>query len=144
MTVNLPKYGESNEVIKPNSKIQISSLLEENPMIKLSNNTGDDQESSTSELFNQLSTMNDQVHQFKWEKLIGTDLIFDEYGELVCKNKDHLDWDPSVRFNSKPRDVDVSVDGVKADGLDDKTTFYKQLLKKLQQRQEQQQQKQKE
>lgn len=122
-------------MIKPSSTFQITSLLEENPMIKLQNNLVEEDftEENSSQYLDRLPSLNDQIYQFKWEKLMGNDLIFDEYGELVCKTNEHLNWDSSVKFQPKSNDAkDINIDNIRADGLDDKTLFYKQLLKRLQ------------
>lgn len=86
---------------------------------------------NNSEYLDHLSTINDQVYRLKWEKLIGHDLIFDEYGEFVCKNSEHLDWDSGVKIQPKSK---VKGDDVKLEGHDDKTLFYKQMLIKAQQK----------
>ncbi|KAK7679720.1 hypothetical protein QCA50_017219 [Cerrena zonata] len=63
---------------------------------------GTDEESKgNSNIEYELSIVDNQIYQTNWARLVGTDLIFDEYGELIGKVNEHLVGDPNVKINAK-------------------------------------------
>lgn len=77
-----------------------------------------------------LTANEEEVYKLRWEKLVGNDLIFDEHGELISKNSEHLVWCSNTKFIEKK----IEDEKVKQDrkvGADNNTNFYKQMMKKL-------------
>lgn len=117
-------------LINPNAKFQITRLDEDHPLFKVSNNANAsaDPESLS---FSNLSAIDGQIHQTNWSKLLGTELIFDENGELVGTVREHLVSDPTVKVKAKAQKaanddaMDTDSDSPEADT---KTAFFKKAL----------------
>lgn len=91
--------------IKPLLEFQITAVGEELPLIKLSNN-GD--------ISNLLSTVGDggNIYAGQWNKLVGTDLVFDDYGEVVGVVREHIKCDENFVLKPKERpEDDLEEDG---------------------------------
>lgn len=116
-------------LINPTAKLQLTELDHETPLFKISDNTNAaaDPESM---LFSNLSAIDGQIYKTSWSRLLGTELIFDEYGELVGTVREHLVSDTSVKIKSKPTEP-VTDGGAGDDALatsDLKTVFLKKAI----------------
>lgn len=108
-------FDESNNSDTPRSKInlikssaqfQITDLNHDNPMVKLSNNSGTSGASSSGaaangESINNMNVIDGKIYETSWKKLVGTDLVFDDYGELIGKVKEHLTCNELLRLQAK-------------------------------------------
>lgn len=126
-------------LINPNARFQITRLDEETPLFKVSNNANvaADPESLS---FSNLSAIDGQIHQTKWSRLLGTDLIFDENGQYVGPVREHLVTERGVSVKQRSdktekdtdsdekNDEDVKNDDVKSDDIDTTTAFFKKAL----------------
>ncbi|GEQ66568.1 hypothetical protein JCM33374_g231 [Metschnikowia sp. JCM 33374] len=116
-------------LINPNAKLQLTELDHETPLFKISDNANvaADPESV---LFSNLSAIDGQIYKTSWNKLLGTELIFDEYGELIGTVREHLVTDPSVKIKSKPVDsnVDEEMETNSSEVTDLKTAFLKKAI----------------
>ncbi|OVF04681.1 putative transcription factor TFIIIC subunit [Clavispora lusitaniae] len=115
-------------LINPNAKFQITRLDEANPLFKISDNANAaaDPESIA---FSNLSAIDGQIYQTNWSKLLGTELIFDENGELVGTVREHLVADPSVKIKPKSKDLnDEDMDSESNEESDSKTAFLKKAI----------------
>lgn len=117
-------------LINPSAKFQITRLDEANPLFKISDNANAaaDPESIA---FSNLSAIDGQIYQTNWSRLLGTELIFDENGELVGTVREHLVADPSVKIKQKPQGT-TSEDGMELDSneeeIDTKTAFLRKAI----------------
>lgn len=116
-------------LINPNAKFQITRLDEDHPLFKVSNNANSaaDPESLS---FSNLSAIDGHIHQTNWSKLLGTELIFDENGDLVGTVREHLLADLSVKVKPKPQqssgdDITETAPGAESDS---RTAFLKKAL----------------
>lgn len=115
-------------LINPNAKFQITRLDETNPLFKISDNANAaaDPESIA---FSNLSAIDGQIYQTNWSRLLGTELIFDENGELVGTVREHLVADASVKIKRKSQDA-VNEDGMELDSNDEESDTKTAFLKK--------------
>lgn len=116
-------------LINPGAKFQITKLDHATPLFKLSDNSNAaaDPESIS---FSNLSAIDGQIYQTSWSKLLGTELIFDDYGELVGTVREHLVSDPLVKVKPRPKDekddlMDLEEDTEEADT---RTAFLKKAI----------------
>jgi len=91
-------------------------------LIKLSNSST----VTTQNDINNINVIDGKIYQTSWKKLVGTDLIFDEYGELIGKVNEHLTVDENVKFEAKEDDDEEDNEDSKGDS---QTTFLKKALK---------------
>lgn len=121
-------YGETL-LINGNAKFQITSLDEDTPLFKISDNATVAADPETAN-FSNLSAIDGQIFQTKWRKLLGTELVFDDHGELVGTVREHLEYDPSVRIKPAPsNDEHASVEGEETlDTTDTRTAFLKKAI----------------
>jgi transcription factor C subunit 7 len=132
VTVDIPNIGknfeESSEsgtkvhYINPSAQFQITELSNKSPLIKLSNSST----VTTQNDINNINVIDGKIYQTSWNKLVGTDLIFDEYGELIGKVNEHLTVDENVKFEAKEDEEDEDNEDSKGDS---QTTFLKKALK---------------
>lgn len=115
-------------LINPNAKFQITSLEDPNPLFRISDNTSPaDRERA---LFNNLAAIDNHIFSTRWAKLVGTEMVFDDYGEHVASVKEHLVADPLVRVREKPdKDEKLDKDAMDVDEeADSKTAFLRRAL----------------
>ncbi|KAM9899938.1 hypothetical protein OXX79_005433 [Metschnikowia pulcherrima] len=115
-------------LINPNAKLQLTELDHETPLFKISDNANvaADPESM---LFSNLSAIDGQIYKTSWTRLLGTELVFDEYGDLVGTVREHLVTDPSVKVKPKLENaVDADKDTTPPDASDTKTSFFKKAV----------------
>lgn len=115
-------------LINPNAKLQLTELDHETPLFKISDNANvaADPESM---LFSNLSAIDGQIYKTSWTRLLGTELVFDEYGDLVGTVREHLVTDPSVKVKPKLENaVDADKDTTPLDASDTKTSFFKKAV----------------
>lgn len=111
--------------MKPSARLQMTSLGDESPLIKISNNTStstsntrDNQPTSTSKatevsgnhkggssrtnpIIDASALINGRIFETNWHELTGSELIFDDYGELIGQVKEHLTCNDKVKFIAK-------------------------------------------
>ncbi|ODV79063.1 transcription factor TFIIIC, tau55 subunit [Suhomyces tanzawaensis NRRL Y-17324] len=108
ITIDIPMIGKTqdfeesnsletprskNNIIKPSAHFQLTELDNDNPLIKLSNNSnigGSNELGGNNDSLNNLSVIDGKIYQTDWKKLVGTDLIFDDYGALIGQVNEHL------------------------------------------------------
>lgn len=122
------QYLEENDlsmVINPNAKFQITKLDHETPLFSISDNASmnADPESAT---FSNLSAIDGQIYQTSWSKIIGTELIFDDYGNLIGTVRERLVADTSVSVKQK--------EAKEHPGEGGQTSFFKKAIKLAEQR----------
>lgn len=118
-------------LINPNAKFQLTELDHPTPLFKISNNSSAaaDPESIS---FSNLSAVDGQIYKTEWSKLLGTELIFDDYGELVGTVREHLVANLSVKVKSKPTDIKEDGDNGETENataeVDSRTAFLKRAI----------------
>lgn len=113
-------------LINPNAKLQVTELDHATPLFKISDNASAaaDPESVA---FSNLSAVDGQIYRTAWSRLLGTELIFDDYGELVGTVREHLVADSLVKVKSKP-DAKDAVEPEPLEEADSRTAFLKRAL----------------
>lgn len=122
-------------VIKPSAQFQISELGGATPFIKISNNnmTSGGHELSDNESLNNINIVDGKIYETRWKSLVGTDLIFDDYGELVGKVKQHLSCSENIKIEpkeSKVKEEDLDEDMADSDEQSKVQDFQSAFLKK--------------
>lgn len=125
---NITSNSKQN-YIKSSSHLQVTDLNNQNPMIKLSNsNVNTDNDS-----INNVSVIDGNIYQTNWSKLVGTDLVFDDYGELIGSVREHLKCDENVKVTSKnekeKKDTDMADDDSDVKVKDEQTSFLLKAIK---------------
>lgn len=116
-------------LINPGAKFQITKLDHDTPLFKISDNANAaaDPESIA---FSNLSAIDGQIYQTSWSRLLGTELIFDDYGEVVGTVREHLVSDPTVSV--KPKQNDEKEDAMDIDSeteeTDTRTAFLRRAI----------------
>lgn len=97
-------------VIKPSAQFQFTDISRANPLIKLSNNATISTEGTTTgggatgasrnngDVVNTSTIIDGKIFEMGWRSLVGTDLVFDDYGELVGRVKEHLVHEENVKI----------------------------------------------
>ena len=75
-------YSSRVNVIKPTSELQVVGLDTDTPLVKLSNNADVANLSSTS--------IDGKIYRGEWRPLVGTDMVFNDTGELVGTVREHI------------------------------------------------------
>lgn len=115
-------------LINPNAKLQLTELDHTTPLFKISENANAAADPE-SVLFSNLSAIDGQIYQTSWSKLLGTELIFDDYGELVGTVREHLVSDPSTKVRSKvDEQKGEEADDAVSQGVDTRTAFLKRAI----------------
>lgn len=120
---NITSTSKQN-YIKSSSHFQITDLDNTNPLMKLSN--------SNESADDNLSVIDGNIYQTKWSNLVGTDLIFDDYGELIGCVREHLSCDENVKIsskNEKDKKEDNSDDEDDVKEKEEKTSFLLKAMK---------------
>ena len=134
ITIDIPALGNTktqaedskdasrmDNVIGPAAQFQISELAVETPLIKLTSNETH---------VNRLAAIDGKILQTKWRQLVGTDLIFDDHGELVGQVKEHLQVNDSVKLVRQDNDEVVDNDDEKLPkSHDNATSFLKRAMR---------------
>ncbi|RLV91193.1 Transcription factor tau 55 kDa subunit [Spathaspora sp. JA1] len=93
-------------MIKPHAKFQFTDLSYPNPLVKLSQNTIPTVDGvGSEELLNSMNLIDGKIFESSWKSLVGTDLIFDDYGELIGSVKEHLVCNENVKLVPKKEKV---------------------------------------
>lgn len=87
-TTTRPNY------IKSSSKFQITEIEDPHPLIKISNSSID----GDNEDLKNMCVIDGNIYQTDWQKLVGSDLIFDDEGNLVSVVREHLKVNENVKF----------------------------------------------
>lgn len=74
-------------MLKPSSQFQISDINDDHPLIKVSNN---ESKAELNKKRDVQTSFEGRIFQTEWKQLVGSELIFDDYGELVGKVSEHL------------------------------------------------------
>lgn len=121
-------------MIKPSSNFQITNINDDHPFIKISNNNSNiGPEVSNNEGINNLSVIDGKIYQSNWNQLVGTELLFDDYGELIEKVTEHLTCNESVKVTPKDSqennedDEDEDMEG--KESKQENTNFLKKAIK---------------
>lgn len=141
MTIDIPNIGknfeESTEAgtkvhyIRPGSQFQMTDLIHPNPLIKLTNNSSATNEQND---VNSINVIDGKIYQTSWKSLVGTDLIFDEYGELIGKVKEHLVTNENVKLENKDAgEEEEETEDSRGDSArnDSRTPFLKKAIKQV-------------
>ncbi|CAI5760422.1 unnamed protein product [Candida verbasci] len=135
---NQPKIKRN--VIKPSANFQFTDLKESHPLIKLSNNRDTQQDvieeklstKRKSKIVQPSDIIDGRIYETSWNKIVGTELIFDEYGELIGKVEEHIVADPTITFKNKSAN-DINVDN--NDEVTNKNGDFRQIaLKRLEEK----------
>lgn len=54
--------------------------------------------------------INDRIYETKWKKLIGLELLFDDYGDLIGQLKEHLVINDKARFELHKEQSNIDYD----------------------------------
>ena len=124
-TRKTPRF--KNNILKPSARLQMTSLSDESPLIKISNNTSNAANTSntstardhsattttaaspegrkhksskkhTNSIIDASALINGRIFETNWHELTGSELIFDDYGELIGQVKEHLTCNDKVKF----------------------------------------------
>ena len=124
-TRKTPRF--KNNILKPSARLQMTSLGDESPLIKISNNTSNAANTSntstardhsattttaaspegrkhksskkhTNSIIDASALINGRIFETNWHELTGSELIFDDYGELIGQVKEHLTCNDKVKF----------------------------------------------
>lgn len=132
---NLETPTSKVNIIKPAAQFQITELNNDNPLIKLSNNStapGVQDTNNGNDAINSINVIDGKIYETSWKKLVGTDLIFDDYGELIGKVTEHLTVNENVKIvlkdSSKTKEDSDEEEEVDANG-DLKTAGQSAFLK---------------
>ncbi|CCG25278.1 RNA polymerase III transcription initiation factor complex (TFIIIC) subunit [Candida orthopsilosis Co 90-125] len=116
-TRKTPRF--KNNILKPSARLQMTSLGDKSPLVKISNNTsnatvrdpshtpttstteGNSHKSKHSSIIDASTLINGQIFETNWHELTGSELIFDDYGELIGQVKEHLTCNDKVKFIPK-------------------------------------------
>lgn len=125
---NITSNSKQN-YIKSSSHLQITDLNNKTPLIKLSNsNVNTDNDS-----INNLSVIDGNIYQTNWTKLVGTELVFDDYGELIGSVREHLKCDENIKVTSKnekdKKDTEMADDDGEVKVKDEQTSFLLKAIK---------------
>lgn len=125
---NITSNSKQN-YIKSSSHLQVTDLNNKTPLIKLSNsNVNTDNDS-----INNLSVIDGNIYQTNWTKLVGTELVFDDYGELIGSVREHLKCDENIKVTSKnekdKKDTDIADDDSDVKVKDEQTSFLLKAIK---------------
>lgn len=136
MTVDIPNIGKNFEdateagakvhYIRPASQFQMTNLIHENPLIKLTNNSSANNDQND---VNSINVIDGKIYQTSWKSLVGTDLIFDEYGELIGKVNEHLVVNENIKLEGEDAEEEEEDDEVEEVRKDYKTPFLKKAIK---------------
>lgn len=114
-------------LINPTAKLQLTELDHETPLFKISDNSNPAADPQ-SLLYSNLSAIDGQIFKTSWNRLLGTELIFDEYGEFLGTVREHLVTDPSIKVKTKPSSDVVETQPDSAESSDLKTAFWKRAV----------------
>lgn len=116
-------FGEQL-LINPGAKLQVTELNHASPLFKISDNAnaGADPESVH---FTNLSAVDGQIFRSSWTRLQGTELVFNDDGEVVATLDEHLVADNNVKV--KPKTETLRAVPEKETG-DMRTGFLRQAL----------------
>lgn len=119
-------------LIRPSSQFQITDINNESPLVKISNrNLTLTAESNTNDIVNNLGVIDGKIFETNWKRLVGTDLIFDDYGEFIGKVQEHLTCNESTKILPKENEKASAVEELEPSTRDikeEKTTFLKKAI----------------
>lgn len=112
-------------IINPGAKFQITELDHDTPLYKFSDNAPVSNDPN-SHMISNLRAIDGQIYKTSWARLLGTELIVDDYGELIGTVREHLLTNSASRII--PESADDEIDFSILEDLDAKTTFFKRAL----------------
>lgn len=122
-------HSSKHSRIGPSSQFQMTEIDDEAPLVKLTNRD-DNAENDT---LNNVSIVEGNIYQASWSRLVGTDLIYNEHGELVAKVRDHLACNEAIKIlkNEKGKNEELSVSEEEENGTkkDDSTAFLRKAIR---------------
>lgn len=86
-------------LINPNAKLQMTELHHEHPLFKISDNANASADPE-SVFFSNLSAIDGHIYRTSWRKLLGTEMVFDDHGNLVGTVREHLVAESAVKPKS--------------------------------------------
>lgn len=120
-------HHKFDTLINPGSEFQITNLDDPHPLMQLSNNMGIGADADSA--ISNASLIDGKIFSMNWAKLVGTDLVFDDYGELIGKVKDHLICDTSIDIANNEVVEEEEVPKMKREkGAEVTTLFFKKAL----------------
>lgn len=126
--------------IKPTTHFQISDLSARLPLAKLSNNNGVHvvgSESNAKSL--NMNPLDGKVFATTWRPLVGTELLFDDYGDHVGTITEHLAYAEHIKVNQKeepkPPKAETDKDAEEEPSKETQNQFMRKALKYARQRQ---------
>ncbi|RCK65702.1 Transcription factor tau subunit [Candida viswanathii] len=110
-----------NTVIKPSAQLQFTDLKEDHPLIKISNNvsqkTATHGTQSRSRVIDNSLLIDRRIFETNWNRLQGTELVFDENGKFIGSIKEHLICNKNTSFVLKEQGE--AVDAEELGDIDD-------------------------
>lgn len=124
-------------IINPGAKLQLTELDHESPLFKISDNANATADPN-SRLFSNLSAIDGQIYKTSWARLLGTELIVDDYGEVVGTVREHLMTEGTVKpLPGQGVSVDMDVeDKDTVQMINSKSPFFRTALAAAQQKRE--------
>lgn len=139
-TRDTPKNGEAllgeQLIINPGAKLQLTELDHESPLFKISDNANATADPN-SRIFSNLSAIDGQIYKTSWARLLGTELIVDDYGEVVGTVREHLVTEGTVKSlpsGGAPVEMDVD-DKDTAQMINSRSPFFRTALAAAQRKQ---------
>lgn len=93
-----------DNILNPFTQLQISDLNNEKPLIKISNIQSLNDEDNSENYYDSVNNINlfvGNIIETDWKKLVGTNILFDNSGEIIAKVTEHLVYNDNVKFISK-------------------------------------------
>lgn len=107
----------------------MTEIDDEAPLVKLTNRD----DNADNDTLNNVSIVDGNIYQTKWSRLVGTDLIYNEYGELVAKVRDHLTCNEAIKIlkNEKDKNEEPYIPEEEDNNLkkDDSTAFLRKAIR---------------
>lgn len=111
--------------IPTSSHLQITDLNDSHPLLKLTNDKVNVEGES-------ISLIDGKVYQTDWLKLVGTEMVFDEYGQLIGCVREHLRCNENVKITAKKDDstesMEVPDNDATSSAKDERTAFFKKAV----------------
>ncbi|KAI5970720.1 TFC7 [Candida margitis] len=111
-TRKTPRF--KTNILKPSARLQMTSLSDQSPLVKVSNNTtardtahsaaptlGSSHKGRNNSIIDASTLINGRIFETNWHELTGSELIFDDYGELIGQVKEHLTCNDKLKFIPK-------------------------------------------
>ncbi|KAI3406456.2 TFC7 [Candida oxycetoniae] len=135
-----PRY--KNNIVKSSAQLQFTNLSQETPLIKISNNSiysmdpkstnvgSSSHNAPNNHIVDASDVIDGRIYETRWQEYVGSELIFDDYGELVGKVKEHLTCKENVKFvPTKSQDKDKENAGGDHGRANGESSFLKKAIK---------------